>query len=140
MTIVSYNTKEFFAHPRPSKFFKSEGLFDTLNLVEGVTLYVGNTSFPSGHTMSGFALFSLCAFMLKDKKIFAFFLIVLAVLVGISRIYLVQHFLEDVFLGSIMGVLLSMILFRLQSYISYDSSKWWNRSLLNMKEKPVVKA
>jgi len=136
---VSFNMKEFFAHPRPSKFFKGEGIFDTLNLVEGVTLYVGNTSFPSGHTMSGFAIFSLCAFMIKDKKLLGFFFLLLAAMVGISRIYLVQHFLEDIFLGSMMGVLLSMILYRVQSYISYDSNKWWNRSLLNLKGKPVQK-
>ncbi|MBK8704891.1 MAG: phosphatase PAP2 family protein [Saprospiraceae bacterium] len=33
----------------------------------------------------------------------------IALLVGFSRIYLIQHFLKDVYLGAIMGVAIAVI-------------------------------
>lgn len=60
-------------------------------------------SFPSGHTTAGFAYFfyaALCA----NKRIFAFTFFAIAFLIGLSRIFLAQHFLADVVAGSTLGV------------------------------------
>jgi len=86
--------------PRPKTFFADQ--IDTLNFVEGVTVR-GYDSFPSGHTASGFVLFFFLILLIENKalKLLCF---VSAVLVGLSRIYLIQHFARDVYVGSLFGV------------------------------------
>ena len=73
-----------------------------IHLVSGVEIHYLQ-SFPSGHTMTAFALACFVAIVLKQTKLSVFCLF-LAILVGISRIYLFQHFPIDVFSGSILGV------------------------------------
>lgn len=87
--------------PRPKTFFADQ--IDTLNFVEGVTVR-GYDSFPSGHTASGFVLFFFLILLIENKvlKLLCF---VTAALVGLSRIYLIQHFARDVYVGSLFGVL-----------------------------------
>lgn len=87
--------------PRPKTFFADQ--IDTLNFVEGVTVR-GYDSFPSGHTASGFVLFFFLILLIENKalKLVCF---VTATLVGLSRIYLIQHFARDVYVGSLFGVL-----------------------------------
>ncbi len=80
-----------------------------LYFVPGVEMNHLN-SFPSGHTTAGFSLYTLLALLLKPKKIgwvWAF----IATLVGVSRIYLLQHFWMDVLAGAIIGTLFSTLLF-----------------------------
>lgn len=60
-------------------------------------------SFPSGHSMTIFAFCSMLAYLFGGK-ITAVLLFVLAVLVQVSRIYLLQHFEEDVLAGAFLGV------------------------------------
>lgn len=131
VTITSNLTKTFFGQPRPGLYFKTEGLIDTINLIEGVNLYTGATSFPSGHTMSGFALYGFIAFCVPRKKWLGVFLFTTAFLVGISRIYLVQHFLRDVYLGGIIGVLLAVLIFYWQRLIPYQKDRWYDQSFLS---------
>lgn len=134
VTIISNITKGFFGQPRPGLYFKEEGLIETLNLIEGVILHTGATSFPSGHTMSGFALYGFIAFCVPRKKWLAVFLFTTALLVGISRIYLVQHFLRDVYLGGIIGVLIAWVIFYIQSFIPYQKERWYDQSFLSKRE------
>lgn len=62
------------------------------------------SSFPSGHTVAIFGFCSVLAYLLKNKALsFTFF--ILAFLVGMSRIYLLQHFFIDVYAGSVLGVI-----------------------------------
>lgn len=114
VTIISFLSKRFFLHPRPFSYYKTLGTLEEINVVEGVYLVKGFSSFPSGHTMSAFAIFTLVALLLKNKKSLALFLFTLAIIVGLSRIYLVQHFLKDVYLGGIMGVLIALFIFKVQ--------------------------
>lgn len=104
VTFLAYYTKRFFDHDRPLAFFEKMDLADALILVEGIKVHSGPTSFPSGHTMAGFALFAFLAFCLPKKWWIALLCFCLALITGLSRIYLTQHFLKDVYLGSIMGV------------------------------------
>jgi len=71
--------------------------------IDHVTLHNFH-SFPSGHTASAFALAAVLSFSLKSKKYSIIFLL-LATLVGYSRLYLGQHFIDDIFVGSVLGVL-----------------------------------
>ncbi len=128
--LVANLSKSFFAHPRPASYFADTALWEQIHLVAGVHLNMSSTSsFPSGHTMGGFALFSLMAFFLPKKKWTGPVCLIAAVLVGISRIYLVQHFLKDVFLGAIIGVLIGMIMYFTQLRILSHKEKWYNKKI-----------
>jgi len=90
--------KNAFSMPRPKQFF-APGQYG--HFIEGVT-NLGFASFPSGHTTSIFALATLLAFFAEDRRLKMAFLLG-AVAVGYSRIYLGQHFLGDVLMGSCIG-------------------------------------
>lgn len=118
--ISSYISKAYFKHPRPIYYFQNKPIFEDLQKVDGVVLHAGFSSFPSGHTMSAFAVFSLLAFFASHskKQVILFFL--LAILVAASRVYLIQHFVEDVWMGSLLGTMLAYLIFQLFSL----SLKW----------------
>ncbi|MFT5164978.1 MAG: membrane-associated phospholipid phosphatase [Saprospiraceae bacterium] len=130
----SYILKVYFAHDRPFSFFSKTGMIDQINLVEGVDLFKAMTSFPSGHTLSAFAVFGLVAFLFPKKKYLGLLMFCCALLVGISRIYLVQHFLKDIYLGGILGVLLAMLIYWLQGRFPINETNWIDRSFRTKKE------
>lgn len=82
---------------RPAKFFEGT----SLHLVEGVNQLSGR-SFPSGHATSAFALFLCLALILPSRKL-KLLCFILACVVAFSRVYLSQHFLVDIYAGSIIG-------------------------------------
>lgn len=128
-TVLSFSAKWVFGHDRPSVFLKKQALIDQISLVEGVHLYGGPTSFPSGHTLSAFAIFGLLAFIVPRKRGIAVLLFGIALLVAVSRIYLVQHFLKDVYLGSILGILLAAAMYYVHLIIPRNKSNWYDHSL-----------
>lgn len=75
------------------------------NLVftEGVSVHEYH-SFPSGHSSAAFAIALTLAFWFKNK-IVSLIVILMAIGVGLSRVYLQQHFLEDVTGGAIIGLI-----------------------------------
>jgi membrane-associated phospholipid phosphatase len=103
--LVAQTMKNLFAMPRPKQFF-SPGQYTYF--IDGITR-VGFASFPSGHTTSVFAMASLLAMFDSNKKGNILYLLV-AVAVGYSRIYLGQHFLGDVLVGSAIGVLTAVLI------------------------------
>lgn len=109
--LVSKGLKELFQQDRPVAWFKKLDLFDVLNVIEGEPLFSGASSFPSGHTMSAFALFGLLALLIPQKKWVGLLILGLAILVGISRVYLIHHFFMDIYAGSIIGTLLALIIY-----------------------------
>lgn len=129
VTFLSYILKNLFAFKRPLMFYSEMGFENQLNFIDGVHVVTGLTSFPSGHTMAAFALFSFLAFIFPKKKGIAFLFFILALIVGISRIYLVQHFLEDVILGSIIGVLLGLGLHFLYKRFAFNPQNWIEKPL-----------
>lgn len=128
VTLVSFGLKALFLHPRPSLYFKDQ--MDQINLVDNVHLLQGLTSFPSGHTMSGFAIYGILALMLPQKnKWLSALLFLMALLVGISRMYLVQHFLKDVLFGAFLGTLAALLLYYLQSLSPIKPTRLIDRGL-----------
>lgn len=107
--LTAFLLKSLFRHPRPKSFFEDNKLLDQIYFVEGIYINSGDTAFPSGHTMGAFALFSIISFLTPNKSWMPVLFFSLALLVGFSRIYLVQHFFEDVYSGAIVGVLLSLL-------------------------------
>ena len=86
--------------------------------VAGVDL-AGFHSFPSGHALSAFALF-FCLLFLTNNHLLKFSCFILAVLAAYSRVYLSQHWLIDIYVGSIIGFSFSLVLYPL----FYQSDKW----------------
>ena len=134
VSMISYLTKSFFAHDRPLIYLENMGLADQVNFVEGIQLLIGQTSFPSGHTMSAFALYGLVAFMFSRKKIWCIVFFVFALLIGLSRNYLVQHFFQDIYLGAMIGFALSILFYLGQSKFILEDGHWLNKHILNGKE------
>jgi membrane-associated phospholipid phosphatase len=126
----SYGLKILFAIDRPAAFFAKQNLSEKLVLVQGVELHTGATSFPSGHSMSAFALYSLLALLLPSQKRYAVPLFLLAILIAISRLYLVQHFWPDVYVGGIIGVGLAMLWYSLLGHPGEAGEGWLDRPAL----------
>lgn len=84
--------------PRPKLFFEA-GQY--LHFIDGVSL-ANNSSFPSGHTATAFAIATVMVLTMKNKS-WQLLILIAAVLVGYSRIYLAQHFLLDVMIGALIG-------------------------------------
>ena len=89
---------------RPKKYF--EGIYE-LHFIEGVKVH-GFNSFPSGHATTAFGLLFLLAIYSKNKWI-KVGLLALSLLAAFSRVYLSQHFLVDIFAGSLIGISLAII-------------------------------
>lgn len=108
---VGYVLKDRIGVDRPKTFFEQQGVYQNVVVVPDVELNSGQTSFPSGHTMSAFALYSMLALIVGERyKKWGLLFALLAILVGISRIFLVQHFLADIFAGAIVGLLCAQLL------------------------------
>ncbi len=96
-----------------------------LHFVPNVEVH-GLYSFPSGHTATIFSLAMLLALFI-GRKVPAIILLALALLVGYSRIYLLQHFLIDVAGGAAIGTVLTYALWKL---FHRDTVPSWMRNAL----------
>ena len=83
---------------RPRPFLQQE--------IELLLAAPGGFSFPSGHTSSSFAVAT--AIFLKNKKI-GIPALILAALIGFSRLYFFVHFPSDVFVGMLEGIFVAII-------------------------------
>lgn len=111
---------------RPSVLFEHT---HQLNFVQGVEVFRYN-SFPSGHTSSAFGLFFMLSLLLNDKRWSILFFIV-AVLVGVSRVYLLEHFFRDVYAGSLVGVIVSAVF-----YLTFVRSKFYEN--ISWRDKKLI--
>ncbi len=64
-------------------------------------------SFPSGHTVTIFGVCIFLALSLKNKYV-TIALILFSSLVAISRVYLLQHFVMDIAVGSLIGTIIGV--------------------------------
>lgn len=105
-SLIVQSLKRFFFinAVRPHEFFKG---MHSLYLVPGVEVYSFN-SFPSGHSATIVTTCALLCCMVKRKSVRAL-LFILALLVAFSRVYLSQHFLGDIYAGSIIGFIAAYI-------------------------------
>lgn len=110
--------------PRPKPYF--EGIAE-LYFVPGVDVHT-TLSLPSGHTATAFALFFVLA-TFSSRNSVKLVCLVAALLVGYSRIYLSQHFLIDVYIGSILGTISGILIVFL---LNRSKRKWLNQSLIKI--------
>ena len=111
---------------RPMKFFQYYNA--PLHFVEGVRLNEYN-SFPSGHTTEAFVFLFLVSVFFQKRWLSALCLF-LAALVAYSRMYLSMHFLIDVTVGSLLGLLCAGGVYWLVTYnYRFTKRKWWDGRL-----------
>lgn len=119
--------KHIFSFDRPASVFENSGSM-ILPVVEGVDLY-HCSSFPSGHAFTFFTFCTCCALILAYRyklregqnnhtnwillDMSLLLLLTLAILGCYSRIYLSQHFLSDVCVGSIIGFVIPCLMFHI---------------------------
>lgn len=73
------------------------------HLVEGI-IPDTHFSFPSGHSATIFAAICLIHFLMPKKPTwFSILVFLVAVIVAYSRVYLCQHFYEDIYVGAWIG-------------------------------------
>ena len=119
--------KHIISTDRPVSVFEHYAYMD-LPLVQGVTMHHGN-SFPSGHASTFFMFCTCCViiqaysyiqrdrpYSLGKKILFNTMLIALLVVAAVgaySRVYLSQHFLADVCVGSVIGFITPFMMYLL---------------------------
>jgi len=108
-----------------------------LHVVEGVFLNTGNNTLPSGHATAAFAVFISLVFISKNHVLKSLFFL-LAILATYSRTHLSQHWLIDIYIGSIIGFSFALLCYTLfynkTSYSKLDTSL---KALLSKKNKHV---
>jgi membrane-associated phospholipid phosphatase len=112
--------KRIFDLPRPLKYF---GDAVVLNFVEGIKVF-SNHSFPSGHSASAFSIFLVAAILVKNK-VWGIVFFVCALIVAFSRVYTVQHFFIDIYFGSLIGVIFTLLTYRLIEIIGISKRIKW---------------
>lgn len=113
----------FPGHIRPVLFFREMGI--ELYSIPGLD-YHSHFSFPSGHSTTAFTLFIGFAIFTRNKLL-KFIFLLLSCIVAYSRVYLSQHFLEDVLAGSLLGII--VILWMAGIFLKLDKP-WMDISLL----------
>jgi len=124
--IVAQPLKFMFDAPRPKLYFHDQ--LDRIHFVTGIR-QLSYHSFPSGHTVTAFSTAIIIAYWARHK-FWGGPLLLLAALVGYSRMYLSQHFFEDVTAGSAIGVVVTVIWLWWVDNRDFLRLKQWNRGIL----------
>jgi len=112
--------------PRPKLFFHNQ--LSHIHFVKG--LYIDTLgSFPSGHTVTAFSIAVVITYLCKNKN-WGIPLLIIAILIGFSRMYLSEHFFEDVVGGSVIGVIVSVIWLTWLDNKRFLHTPAWNKGLI----------
>lgn len=100
--ITNITLKPLVARPRP---------YHVLEQLVTLAHRPSDFSFPSGHTTAAFAVAGVLFFCCPKR--YGVPALILAILVGLSRIYLGIHFPSDVMMGTLVGMGTSYVAFRI---------------------------
>ncbi len=123
--IISQIIKHLVKAPRPHLFF-SKRIHD-IYLVKGVVM-LDTDSFPSGHSVSAFTAAVVFTYVAKNKS-WGYLWLLMAVLIAYSRLYLSEHFLQDVTAGSALGVFITVFWLKWIDQKPFLQTEKWNRGL-----------
>ncbi len=113
--------KAWFDEPRPLKYFSDADWIH--KLPHWPSLY--HHSFPSGHTEGAFSFFCFLSLLLyPSHRPWATLFFLLALLVGYSRMYLAAHFFADVYVGSMVGFVITTLCFLFMNEYLGKKVKW----------------
>lgn len=97
-----------------------------LRTIPGVEMHLHN-SFPSGHTTCAFSMCMVLA-VLIGRPWAGVVMAIVAALLGLTRVYLSQHFLQDVIMGAALGTLCGWGAFHLCYTGSLAQQPWIDHS------------
>lgn len=83
-------------------------------------------SFPSGHSTTAFSLMMILT-LLVNKKYWGILFGMMATLIAFSRVYLSQHYWEDIAMGSVVGTIMTLIVFSLFEKVKFGN--WGSKRL-----------
>lgn len=120
---------------RPFQYFKYyDATRRSLHLALPETEMHIHHSFPSGHATTSFCLF-LALSVIMQRRGWSVFWLLCAVVVSYSRVYLSQHFLEDILAGSVIAVVSTLTMAAIFKYHLNDStSSQLEKSLLRWRD------
>lgn len=104
--ITSGLMKPFFERPRPCH---NEALAGFVHIIDGHC--GGKYGFASSHAANSFALFGGISCIFRDRKGFVKVLLLWAILVSYSRIYVGVHYPGDIMVGALIGFFISFTLY-----------------------------
>ena len=81
-------------------------------------------SFPSGHSAMCSSVVGGCAYLLRRYKKICFFLILIILLVGFSRLWLGVHTLQDVIVGFLIGLILVFTVNKMIVWAQKDKNRY----------------
>lgn len=127
--ITNVTLKPFIERPRPFELYEylndpNALLFRDWWIGMGEVHASSMRSFPSGHTTSAVAALVPVFLMCNKKK--SWIVLVLAVLMGASRNYVMVHYPSDVLGGIIVGVIAGVLAYLIISYIYKVAAKEGN--------------
>lgn len=106
--------KEILSEERPcfgsnGEFLVSEGILESL---------CGNqkTGMPSNHALN-FFLFTSLFFLIERNLLITSILILVSILVGLSRVFLIKHFLSQVIIGTALGLIFGVLFYEIYKRI-----------------------
>lgn len=113
-TVLTYVLKRAAHFERPYLYLTRIGWEGPMGVLD-YPMLTGHSSFPSGHTMAAWGFFTFMV-AIHRKPFMAIVSLFIVVIVAISRVYLMAHFLRDVAVGAAIGFGIGYLL-----YYIYDS-------------------
>lgn len=107
----------FSEYKRPYFYIKND---DSFRVIRDFTYHTEH-SFPSGHATTCFVLFTILAFHYQKKYFLQIVFLMGVLFFSYTRVYLSQHFLQDIVAGSIIGVLVSQFVW---DFLNPKLSNW----------------
>lgn len=110
MTLLALTLTAFLINLVVKPMFTRKRPYEILETVRTMINPPFGSSFPSGHAASSFAAASMLWFF---NMPFRYFALALALLIAVSRVYLMVHFPSDVLVGVVSGIVISYLTYLL---------------------------
>jgi membrane-associated phospholipid phosphatase len=124
--LVAFPLKWLFEAPRPKLYFLNA--MRPIYYVPKVEVLSNHFSFPSGHTVCAFTAAVVLTYI-SPRKSYGYLYLILALLVAYSRMYMSQHFFEDVTAGSFVAVSVTIAWLSWFDNLPFLQREGWQKSL-----------